>query len=80
MAISNPMADTQSFRHQKYEGQTRQILDTDIVAQVRGQDKYTLIYFPPSHLAKVEARWGKENLIFLKNAPKKRKIPKSKWT
>ena len=45
----------------------------DIVAQVKGQDKYTLLYFPASQLAKVEAKWGKENLIFLKNAPKKRR-------
>lgn len=73
MAISNPMADTQSFRHQRFEGESRPILETDIVAQVRGQDKYTLIYFPPSQLAKVQAKWGKENLIFLKNAPKKRR-------
>ena len=57
----------------KHTGKIPQILATDIVAQVRGQDKYTLIYFPPSHLEKVQERWGKENLIYIKNAPKKRK-------
>lgn len=78
MAISNPTAEAESFRHQRYKGPVPEIATTDIVAQVRGQDKYTLLYFPPSQLAKAEAKWGKENLIFLKNAPKKRKTPKSK--
>ena len=78
MAISNPTAEAESFRHQRYKGEVLPPPTTDIVARVKGQDKDTLLYFPPSQLAKVEAKWGKENLIFLKNAPKKRKTPKSK--
>jgi hypothetical protein len=73
MAIINPTAEKESFRHQRYKGEVLPPPDTDIVAQVCNQDKYTLIYFPPSQLEKVQAKWGKENLIFLKNAPKKRR-------
>ena len=69
-SLINPTAEAQSFRNQKYKGYIRETSELDIVAQVRGQIKHTLIYFPPSHLASVESKWGKENLIFLKNKPK----------
>lgn len=66
-SVTNPTAYASSHRGQRYTGEVLPPAETDIVAEIRGQLKYTIIYFPPTRLNKIIAKYGRDNLIFLKN-------------